>query len=105
MSAALLSGMCLTASAFKYPSAYWKLHDAWAVAIENQDLDQVIDLAGKTYDLLMPLGLCAGLFSILGNYLGSRCFTSKGASIARPIILLVLIVFFIRTALEMMGVM
>ena len=55
--------------------------------------------------VLMPLGLCAGLFSILGNYLGSRCFTSKGASIARPIILLVLIVFFIRTALEMMGVM
>ena len=55
--------------------------------------------------VLMPLGLCAGLFSILGNYLGSRCFTSKGASIARPIILLVLIVFFIRTALEMMGIM
>ena len=59
LSAALISGMCLTASAFKYPSAYWKLHDAWAVAIEKQDLDQVIDLAGKTYDLLMPLGLCA----------------------------------------------
>ena len=55
--------------------------------------------------VLMPLGLCAGAFSILGNYLGSRCFTSKGAAIARPIILLVLIVFFIRTALEMMGIM
>ena len=55
--------------------------------------------------VLMLLGLCAGAFSILGNYLGSRCFTSKGAAIARPIILLVLIVFFIRTALEMMGIM
>ena len=53
-----------------------------------------------------PDPVFAGLqFSILGNYLGSRCFTSKGASIARPIILLVLIVFFIRTALEMMGIM
>jgi len=55
--------------------------------------------------VLMPLGLCAGLFSILGNYLGSRCFTSKGAAIARPIILLVLLVFFARTALEMMGIL
>ena len=55
--------------------------------------------------VLMLLGLCAGVFSILGNYLGSRCFTKKGAAIARPIILLVLCVFFVRTVLEMLGVM
>jgi len=55
--------------------------------------------------VLMILGLCAGAFSILGNYLGSRCFTSKGAAIARPIILFVLVVFFVRTALEMMGIL
>ncbi len=54
--------------------------------------------------VLLLLGLCAGLFSILGNYLGSRCFTKKGAAIARPIILLVLCVFFVRTVLEMAGV-
>ena len=54
--------------------------------------------------VLMLLGLCAGAFSILGNYLGSRCFTKKGADIARPIILLVLVVFFARTVLEMLGV-
>ena len=55
--------------------------------------------------VLILLGLCAGAFSILGNYLGSRCFTKKGADIARPIILLVLVVFFVRTVLEMLGVM
>ncbi|MBQ8620063.1 MAG: TSUP family transporter [Clostridia bacterium] len=55
--------------------------------------------------VLMLLGLCAGAFSILGNYLGSRCFTKKGAAIARPIILLVLCVFFVRTILEMLGVL
>ncbi|MBQ7886785.1 MAG: TSUP family transporter [Clostridia bacterium] len=54
--------------------------------------------------VLMLLGLCAGAFSILGNYLGSRCFTKKGAAIARPIILLVLCVFFVRTVLEMAGI-
>ena len=55
--------------------------------------------------VLLLLGLCAGLFSIVGNYLGSRCFTKKGSAIARPIILLVLCVFFVRTVLEMLGIM
>lgn len=55
--------------------------------------------------VLMPLGLCAGIFSILGNYLGSRSFAKKGASIARPIILLVLCIFFVRTVLEMLAIM
>ena len=55
--------------------------------------------------VLLPLGLCAGAFSILGNYLGSRCFTSKGAAIARPVILIVLCVFFARTVMEMSGVL
>lgn len=54
--------------------------------------------------VLLPLGLCAGAFSILGNYLGSKCFTQKGSKIARPIILLVLTVFFIRTLLELIGI-
>ena len=55
--------------------------------------------------VLMLLGLAAGAFSILGNFLGSRCFTKKGADIARPVILLVLAVFFVRTVLEMCGVL
>ena len=55
--------------------------------------------------VLLPLGLCAGAFSILGNYLGSRSFTKKGASIARPVILLVLCIFFVRTVLEMAGIL
>ena len=55
--------------------------------------------------VLLPLGLCAGAFSVLGNALGSRCFTRKGAAIARPIIVIVLCVFFARTVLEMMGIL
>ena len=53
--------------------------------------------------VLLPLGLAAGLFSILGNYLGSRSFARRGAAIARPVILLVLILFFAKTALELLG--
>lgn len=55
--------------------------------------------------VLLPLGLCAGLFSIAGNALGSRCFTRRGAAIARPVILLVLTLFFARTVLELLGVL
>lgn len=55
--------------------------------------------------VLLPLGLCAGLFSIAGNALGSRCFTKRGADIARPVILLVLTLFFARTALELLGIL
>ena len=55
--------------------------------------------------VLLPLGLCAGLFSIAGNALGSRCFTKRGAAIARPVILLVLTLFFVRTALELLGIL
>ncbi len=50
--------------------------------------------------VLLPLGLAAGCFSVAGNYLGARCFSSHGAAIARPIILLVLAIFFIKIVIE-----
>ena len=55
--------------------------------------------------VLLSLGLCAGAFSILGNYLGACCFTKKGAAIARPLILFVLLLFFARSILEMLGIL
>ncbi len=61
LSVAMLSGMCLIGSAsatFKYPGTYWPLHDSWAVAMEQQNADEVLSLAQKTYDLLMPYGMC-----------------------------------------------
>lgn len=53
--------------------------------------------------VLLPLGLAAAAFSVMGNYLGSLCFTKRGASIARPVILIVLLLFLCRTILELMG--
>lgn len=46
--------------------------------------------------VLLPLGLAAGLFGIAGNYLGARSFTDKGARIVRPLIVTVLAVFFVK---------
>lgn len=45
-------------------------------------------------EVLILLGLVAGIFGILGNYLGSHQFTSKGAGVAKPITITVLIIFF-----------
>lgn len=46
--------------------------------------------------VLIPLGLVAGVCNMAGNYLGSRCFFAKGASFAKPLILVVLTIFFIK---------
>jgi len=66
LAAALAAGMCLTASAFTYPGAYWALHSAWDEAVAAKDPDQVISVAQQVYDLLTPLGLgqdvCANLW-------------------------------------------
>ena len=55
-------------------------------------------LNGHVY---LVLGLTAGLFGIAGNYLGARCFTSRGSKIVKPLIGVVLVIFFIRIIYEM----
>ena len=51
----------------------------------------------------LALGLTAGLFGIAGNWLGARSFTKKGARIVKPLIGVVLAVFFVRTLWEVFG--
>lgn len=50
--------------------------------------------------VLLPLGLTAGLFGIAGNWLGARCFTDKGPKIVKPLIAVVLAIFFLRVVSE-----
>jgi len=46
--------------------------------------------------VLLPLGLAAGAFNIVGNWIGSSSFVRRGSSIARPIMLVVIVLFAIR---------
>ncbi len=46
--------------------------------------------------VLIPMGLLAGVFGIAGNYLGSKSFSENGGAIARPITIVVLAVFFVK---------
>lgn len=51
--------------------------------------------------VLLPLGLAAGAFNIVGNWLGSRSFTRRGSSLARPIMLVVIALFAIRLVFDL----
>lgn len=52
---------------------------------------------------LLPLGLTAGLFSVAGNYAGSRLFSARGARSVKPVILIVLAVFFVRELTQLLS--
>lgn len=53
--------------------------------------------------VLFLLGLCAGVCSIAGNYIGVSFFEDKGSRAVKPIMLCVLTIFFVRTAGEVAG--
>ena len=57
-------------------------------------------LNGKVY---LMLGLVAGVFGIAGNWLGARSFTKNGSRIVKPLIGVVLAVFFVRILWDMFG--
>ncbi|MBR6951868.1 MAG: TSUP family transporter [Oscillospiraceae bacterium] len=50
---------------------------------------------------LIPLGLCAGCFNLAGNYVGSGLFRKNGARFVRPVMILVLVIFFIKVLYEL----
>lgn len=54
--------------------------------------------------VLVVLGLTAGAFNMLGNFLGANFFTKGGVKITRPIMILVIAVFFVKILLEVTGV-
>jgi uncharacterized membrane protein YfcA len=56
-------------------------------------------MSGK---VIIVLGLVAGLFGIAGNYIGVSFFNDKGAKAVKPIMIVVLTIFFIRILTEIM---
>ena len=53
--------------------------------------------------VLVRLGMIAGLFNIAGNYIGAVGFQKKGTGIVRIVIIIVLAVFFIRLLQELLN--
>lgn len=53
--------------------------------------------------VLFPLGLTAGVFSIVGSYLGAKTFEKKGARSVKPLMLVVVAIFFVKVLLEILA--
>ena len=51
---------------------------------------------------ILPVGIAAGIFSILGNYIGAKFFEKGGAKTVRPVILVVLSLFFVRVIYDLL---
>lgn len=49
----------------------------------------------------IPIGIIAGCFSIAGNYIGAKFFEKGGAKAVRPVILVVLALFFVRVIYDL----
>lgn len=52
--------------------------------------------------VIWQMGVIAGLFSIAGNYIGARFFERGGAKAVRPVILMVLAIFFVRVIYDLL---
>ena len=59
-------------------------------------------MAGK---VLIPIGLIAAAFSMLGNYIGTSLTIKNGSKIVRPVILLVLTLLALKIVLELTGIL
>jgi uncharacterized membrane protein YfcA len=54
--------------------------------------------------VLIPLGILAGLCNIAGNQIGVNFFDKKGGAVVKPVMLLVLTIFLVKTIMEILGV-
>ncbi len=52
-------------------------------------------------EVMFPLAVVAAFFGIAGNYIGANFFTNKGKNIARPVIMLVLAIMFVKILLQL----
>ena len=50
---------------------------------------------------VIALGIVAGIFNALGNFIGSKLFIDKGVKVVRPIMVLVLILLFAKILFDM----
>lgn len=84
--------------------AHFKLGEANGVA---KSINLTTNLSSLTVYLLsgkviILLGFFGGLFGIIGNYIGVTFFQKKGAKAVRPLMLIVLVIFFIRILTEIL---
>lgn len=51
--------------------------------------------------VMFPLALVAAIFGVAGNYIGAKYFAKKGAGFVKPLIVVVLSIFFVKLCWEL----
>lgn len=51
--------------------------------------------------VLFPLALVAAIFGVAGNYIGAKYFTKRGSGFVKPLIIVVLSIFFVKLCWEL----
>lgn len=59
----------------------------------------IIFIINRQIDI--PLAIVSGAFSVAGAYLGTKCFNKSGIKAVKPIMVAVLIIFFIKLIVEL----
>lgn len=54
--------------------------------------------------VLIMLGILCGVSNMIGSYIGSNLFAKKGVDIAKPIMIIVMIIFIVKIILELLNV-
>lgn len=85
--------------------AHLHIHDA---AGTTKAVNLATNLAALAIFLIngqvwLLLGIVAGLFNMAGAWVGVKLFTNKGTRIVKPIMLVVLAIFLIKTIAEIIG--
>lgn len=66
------------------------------------DITSIIVFSGAD-DVRWVLGLVSGVFCMAGSYIGTHYFKSKGVKIVKPIMIMVLVIFFIKVLYELIA--
>lgn len=85
--------------------AHLNLHDANGLtkAINLTTNVTALTVYLMSGNVLLPLGLTAGVFGILGNYLGANVFQRGGAKAVKPVMVTVLVIFFVKILYDLLA--
>ena len=83
-------------------------HELYEVVVDSQATNLATNVSALVVfiingKVIFAVGLVAGLFSIAGNWLGSRFFKKGGVRAVKPIMITVLVIFFAKVLYEVIG--
>lgn len=86
-------------------AARMTLNDAQGIAKVINTMSGYAALATMSFhgEVVPPLGIAAGVFCIIGSYIGTKCYDRGGVKIVRPLIIFVIVIFYVKVIYDMVS--